>query len=164
MEGGSRSGSGGGAIRLNKLLAERIGLARRKCDEAIERGEVEIDGAVVDTPGVSVDPARQRVVWRGKPLPAAPAHHYLILHKPLDVLVTWRDPQGRRTIRDVVPPGLPRLFAVGRLDSDTSGLLLLTNDGTLAHRLAHPRYGVPKTYRLALATAPDAGQVAHLER
>ncbi len=152
-------GGGGQGTRLNKLLAERVGLARRKCDEAIARGEVTVDGAIVTTPGVSVDPARQRVQWRGEPLPAAPSFHYLLLHKPLDVLVTWHDPQGRRTVRDYVPPGLPRLFAVGRLDADTSGLLLLTNDGTLAHRLAHPRYEVPKTYRLTVEAAPGAGQI-----
>jgi 23S rRNA pseudouridine2605 synthase len=150
--------------RLNKLLAERIGLARRKCDEAIQAGEVAIDGEIVTTPGIAIDPTQHRVTWRGRPIPGAPAFHYLALHKPLGVLVTWSDPQGRETIASYVPRGLPRLFAVGRLDFDTSGLLLLMNDGELAHRLAHPRYEVPKTYRLLLAAAPKAADLEALRR
>lgn len=123
-----------------------------------------MDGEVVLAPGLPVDPVTQRVEWRGKPLPEAPTLHYLMLHKPLGVLVTWRDPQGRQTVKDYVPAGLPRLFAVGRLDADTSGLLLLTNDGGLAHRLAHPRYEVTKTYRLVLSAEPTPQQLARLER
>ncbi len=148
--------------RLNKLLAERIGLARRKCDEAIEAGEVSIDGELVTTPGVTVDPTQQQVTWRGRPIPRAPAFHYLALHKPLHVLVTWSDPHGRDTIASFVPRGLPRMFAVGHLDFDTSGLLLLMNDGELAHRLAHPRYEVPKTYRLTLEEVPSEHQLQGL--
>ena len=156
---GARSG-----VRLNKLLAERVGLARRKCDEAIAAGQVVIDGVRVVTPGLVLDPAAHDIRFRGAPLPAPPAFHHLMLHKPLGVLVTWRDPGGRPTVRDFVPPGLPRLFAVGRLDADTSGLLLLTNDGPLAHRLAHPRYEVPKTYRLMLDAVPTAAQLAALRK
>ena len=151
-----------GGIRLNKLLAERVGLARRRCDEAILRGEVSVDGVAVDTPGLVLDPARHAIEFRGEPLPGAPAFHYLMLHKPLGVLVTWSDPQGRPTVKDYVPPGLPRMFAVGRLDADTSGLLVLTNDGGLTQRLAHPRYEVPKTYLLTLERAPSEGQLAAL--
>jgi 23S rRNA pseudouridine2605 synthase len=151
-----------GGIRLNKLLAERVGLARRRCDEAILRGEVSVDGVAVDTPGLVLDPARHVIAFRGEPLPGAPAFHYLMLHKPLGVLVTWSDPQGRPTVKDYVPPGLPRMFAVGRLDADTSGLLVLTNDGALTHRLAHPRYEVSKTYLLTLERAPSEEQLAAL--
>jgi 23S rRNA pseudouridine2605 synthase len=151
-------------VRLNKLLAERVGLARRKCDDAILAGLVDIDGAVVVTPGVVVDPAAHVIRFRGRPLPEAPVLHHLAFHKPLGVLVTWSDPQGRRTVKDFVPPGLPRLFAVGRLDADTSGLLLLTNDGPLAHRLAHPRYAVDKTYRLSLDAPPRNAQLAALRK
>lgn len=158
--------AGGGAppggVRLNKLLAERVGLARRHCDEAILRGEVSIDGETVNTPGLVLDPDRHAIAFRGVPVPGAPAFHYLLLHKPLGVLVTWSDPQGRPTVRDYVPPGLPRMFAVGRLDSDTSGLLVLTNDGELTHRLSHPRYEVPKTYLLSLVGAPNDAQLTAL--
>ncbi len=151
-----------GGIRLNKLLAERVGVARRRCDQAVLDGEVTVDGEPVFTPGLVLDPARHAITFRGQPLPAAPAFHYLLLHKPLGVLVTWSDPQGRPTVKDYVPPGLPRMFSVGRLDSDTSGLLVLTNDGDLTHRLAHPRYEVPKTYRLTLERAPNAAQLVAL--
>ena len=158
------AGEARAGVRLNKLLAERVGLARRKCDEAILGGLVAIDGEVVTTPGLVLDPAAHAITFRGHPLPAIPAVHHLAFHKPLGVLVTWSDPQGRRTVKDFVPPGLPRLFAVGRLDADTSGLLLLTNDGPLAHRLAHPRYEVEKTYRLSLDAAPSRAQLAALRK
>jgi 23S rRNA pseudouridine2605 synthase len=147
------------ALRLNKLLAERVGLARRKCDLAIQEGEVEIDGRIVLEPGTSVDPAVQRVTFRGKALPELPESQHWLYHKPLGVLVTWHDPQGRVTIKDVLPDFGTRLFAVGRLDADTSGLLLLTNDGALAHRLSHPRYEVPKTYRMTVKGRPTEEQL-----
>ena len=153
-----------GGVRLNKLLAERVGLARRKCDEAILAGLVTVDGAAVTTPGLVLDPAAHAIAFRGHALPAAPEFHHLAFHKPLGVLVTWSDPRGRPTVRDFVPQGLPRLFAVGRLDADTSGLLLLTNDGALAHRLAHPRYEVAKTYLLAVDAPPTRAQLAALRR
>jgi 23S rRNA pseudouridine2605 synthase len=150
-------------LRLNKLLAERAGLARRKCDAAILAGEVAVDGEIVTSPGLPVDPAASVVTLRGEPLGAAPGTIHLLFHKPLGVLVTWRDPQGRPTVKDYVPAGMPRLFAVGRLDFDTSGLLVLTNDGELAHRLAHPRYEVPKRYRITLEGAPTPAQLQALE-
>jgi len=150
-------------LRLNKLLAERAGLARRKGDAAILAGEVTIDGEVVTTPGVDVDPARQEVALRGARLEPAPTQIHLMLHKPIGVLVTWSDPRGRPTVREYVPPGMPRLFAVGRLDYDTSGLLVLTNDGPLAHRLAHPRYEVTKRYRITLERLPSPTQKKWLE-
>ena len=150
-------------MRLNKLLAERAGLARRKCDAAIFAGEVTIDGEVVVTPGLDVDPAAQAVALNGQLITDAPALIHLMLNKPLGVLVTWSDPRGRPTVRDYVPPGMPRLFAVGRLDFDTTGLLVLTNDGSLAHRLAHPRYEVPKRYRITVKKLPSREQVRMLE-
>jgi 23S rRNA pseudouridine2605 synthase len=118
----------------------------------------------VREPGTPVDPDTQSVRFRGRPLPALPAVLYLAYHKPLGVLVTWSDPQGRRALRDVLPDFGTRLFAVGRLDFDTSGLLVLTNDGPLAHRLAHPRYQVQKTYRMTVRGAPTAEQLAWLRR
>jgi len=150
-------------LRLNKLLAERAGLARRKCDAAILAGEVTIDGEVVITPGVDVDPSEHAVALRGIVLAGAPSQIHLMLHKPVGVLVTWSDPRGRPTVASYVPKGMPRLFAVGRLDYDTSGLLVLTNDGPLAHRLAHPRYEVTKRYRITLERLPSAVQTRWLE-
>lgn len=150
-------------MRLNKLLAERGGIARRKCDAAILAGDVEVDGAIVLTPGLQVDPDTSTITLRGRALARAPGTIHLLFHKPLGVLVTWSDPQGRPTVKDYVPAGMPRLFAVGRLDFDTSGLLVLTNDGALAHRLAHPRYEVPKRYRITLDHPPTPAQLRHLE-
>jgi len=151
-------------MRLNKLLAERVGLARRKCDLAVQNGEVEIDGVVVREPGTPVDPATQEVRFRRRVLPALPATLHLAYHKPLGVIVTWSDPQGRTALKDVLPDFGTRLFAVGRLDADTSGLLVLTNDGPLAHRLAHPRFQVRKTYRMIVEGTPTTEQLEWLRR
>ena len=128
------------SLRLNKLLAQRGVGARRKCDALIQQGRVRGNGRVVLEPGTRVEPDRDRVEVSGRPLPPPAALRYYALHKPVGVISTLDDPEGRRTIRDLLPPG-SRLFPVGRLDADTSGLLLLTNDGELAHRLMHPRYG-----------------------
>lgn len=110
-----------------------------------------VDGQVVCEPGTQVDPRRQRVTVRGKALPSERADAYFALHKPVNVLTTMHDPDGRPTVAAYLPRGGPRLFPVGRLDGDTSGLLLVTSDGDLAHRLMHPRYEIPKTYHLTLA-------------
>lgn len=149
--------------RLNKLLADRGVAARRKCDTLIQEGRVRVDGEVVRDPWLRVDGARQRVTVAGRPLPAPARLVYLAFHKPVGVLTTLSDPRGRRSVRDFLPPAGPRLYPVGRLDFDTSGLLVLTNDGRLAHRLMHPRYHVPKTYRLRLPAPPPARAVRLLE-
>jgi 23S rRNA pseudouridine2605 synthase len=150
-------------VRLNKLLAERGIGARRKCDALIERGEVRVNGEVVTALGTRVDPQRDRVTVGGRPLPGAARPRYLVLHKPVGVITTLSDPEGRPTIARFMPAGV-RLFPVGRLDADTSGLLLLTNDGEMAHHLMHPRYGVEKFYRVLVARRPEPAQVARLQR
>jgi 23S rRNA pseudouridine2605 synthase len=148
-------------IRLNKLLASRGLASRRKCDELIRAGSVRVNGTVVREPGVRVEPDRDRVAVHGRPIPGSSALRYVMLHKPVGVLTTLRDPQRRPTVRGLLPPG-PRLFPVGRLDADSSGLLLFTNDGDLAHHLTHPRYGVWKLYRVAVAAVPDGHQLRRL--
>lgn len=150
-------------IRLNKLLAERGIAARRKCDALIEEGHVRVNGEVVRELGTKVEPDRDRVLVHGRPLPRRAELRYFVLNKPVGVITTLDDPEGRRTVRELMPPG-SRLFPVGRLDADTSGLLLLTNDGELAHKLMHPRYGVEKVYRVRLDREPTAGQLERLER
>jgi 23S rRNA pseudouridine2605 synthase len=122
---------------------------------------VRVNGRVVKEPGTKVDPTHDEVRVHGRPIPGAPRPIYLMLHKPVGILTTLNDPEGRHTVREFLPPG-PRLFPVGRLDADTSGLLLLTNDGELAHKLMHPRYGVAKVYRVRLAGPPAADQVRRL--
>ena len=136
--------------------------ARRKCDRLIQEGEVRVDGAIVIEPGTRVDPDRQRVSVGGRPLPRAQAQAYYALHKPVGVLTTMSDPGGRPTVKSYLPEKGPRLFPVGRLDGDTSGLLLFTSDGELAHRLMHPRYEIPKTYHLSLSAPPSPRALAQL--
>ena len=149
-------------IRLNKLLAERGLGARRKCDELIQSGAVQVNGTLVTEPGTQVEPGRDRVEVNGRPLPREAALRTYMLHKPVGVISTLSDPEGRRSLRDFMPAGA-RLFPVGRLDADTSGLLLLTNDGDLAHHLMHPRYGVAKRYRVHLDRMPSESQLKRLQ-
>ena len=130
--------------RLQKVLA-RAGLgSRRACEELIAEGRVTVDGDVAVL-GRRVDVTTARVEVDGVLLPVAPDLVYYLLNKPAGIITTAADPQGRRTVMDLVPPE-PRVFAVGRLDQDTEGLLLMTNDGALAQLLSHPSHGVDKEY------------------
>jgi len=135
-------------IRLQKVLAAAGVGSRRHCEEMIGEGRVEVDGQIVRRFGARVDPARQVIKVDGKRIPTRQDLVYLALNKPTGVLTAMSDDRGRKTIADLLPgeEAGERLFHVGRLDYDTEGLLLLTNDGELAHRLAHPSYGVLKTY------------------
>ena len=138
-------------IRLNKYIAQAGIASRRRADELIAYGKVRVNGRVCRELGTIVEPG-DKVDVSGtpvKPIDAAPT--YLVMHKPVGVMTTMRDPQGRRTIVELIPKKLPRVVPVGRLDYDTAGVLLLTNDGELANRLMHPRYGVDKTYRATIA-------------
>jgi 23S rRNA pseudouridine2605 synthase len=135
-----------GGVRLQKVLAAAGVGSRRHCEEMIADGRVEVDGEVVRRFGARVDPQRQVIRVDGRRIPAREDLIYLALNKPAGVLTTMSDPRGRPTIADFLTDRDERLFHVGRLDYDTEGLMLLTNDGELAHRLAHPRYGVLKTY------------------
>ena len=135
-----------GLIRLQKLLAQSGVASRRRCEELMLDGQVEVDGEVVTRLGTKVDPRTAMIRVGGKRLPPMSAHVYLALNKPRGVVSTMSDPEGRRTLQDLVADRPERLFHVGRLDTDTEGLILLTNDGDFAHRLAHPSYEVEKTY------------------
>ncbi len=135
-----------GLIRLQRLLAQSGVASRRHCEELMLAGRVQVDGAVVTRLGTKVDPHTAVVRVDGARLPPVSEHVYLALHKPRGVVSTMRDPAGRRCLADLVANRPERLFHVGRLDTDTDGLILLTNDGELAHRLAHPAHTVPKTY------------------
>jgi 23S rRNA pseudouridine2605 synthase len=135
-----------GLIRLQKLLAQSGVASRRRCEELMLAGSVVVDGEVVTRLGTKVDPRTAVIRVDGKRLPPISAHVYLALNKPRGVVSTMSDPEGRRTLSDVVADRPERLFHVGRLDTDTSGLIILTNDGDFAQRLAHPSYEVDKTY------------------
>jgi 23S rRNA pseudouridine2605 synthase len=135
-----------GLVRLQKLLASSGVASRRKCEELMLAGQVEVDGEVVTRLGTKVDPCSAVVRVAGKRLPPVSPHVYLALNKPRGVVSTMSDPEGRRTLSDFVADRPERLFHVGRLDTDTEGLILLTNDGEFAQRIAHPSYELDKTY------------------
>ncbi|MGH3330424.1 MAG: pseudouridine synthase [Nocardioidaceae bacterium] len=135
-----------GLVRLQKLLAQSGVASRRKCEELMLEGHVEVDGEVVTRLGTKVDPSTAVIRVDGKRLPPASAHVYVVLNKPRGVVSTMSDPEGRRTLSDFVADRPERLFHVGRLDTDTDGLILLTNHGDFAHRMAHPSYEMDKTY------------------
>jgi 23S rRNA pseudouridine2605 synthase len=135
-----------GMIRLQKLLAQSGVASRRKCEELMLDGHVEVDGEVVTRLGTKVDPHTAVIRVDGKRLPPISPNAYLVLNKPRGVVSTMSDPEGRRTLGDLVADRPERLFHVGRLDTDTSGLIILTNDGDFAQRLAHPSFEVDKTY------------------
>ena len=145
--------------RLNRYLARRGVASRRAADELIAAGRVRLNGTPAGV-GTRVDAGADTVEVDGRPLAQAPPEPVtLVLNKPAGVLTTLSDPQGRPTVRELVP-AVPALVPVGRLDADSRGLLLLTTDGELAHRVAHPRHGVHKTYRVTTAAALSDEQVA----
>jgi 23S rRNA pseudouridine2605 synthase len=135
-----------GGARLQKVMAEAGVGSRRYCEELIGAGRVEVDGETVRRFGARVDPDYQVIRVDGKRIPAKPGLAYLAFNKPPKVLTAMSDPRGRRTVADFLGGRSERLFHIGRLDYDTEGLMLLTNDGELAHRLAHPSFEVAKTY------------------
>ena len=135
-----------GLVRLQKLLAQSGVASRRRCEELMLAGLVEVDGEVVTRLGTKVDPRTAVIRVEGRRLPPVTDHIYLVLNKPRGVVSTMSDPEGRRTLGDLVADRPERLFHVGRLDTDTDGLLLLTNDGDFAQQVAHPSYELEKTY------------------
>ena len=139
--------------RLQKIISQAGIASRRAAEQLIAAGRVTVDGRAAVL-GEKADPAAQRIAVDGTPLPRAERHVYYLLHKPTGYISTARDERGRRTVLDLLPEVRERIYPVGRLDGDTSGLLLITNDGTLMNGLLHPRYEVSKTY-----VAQVAGQV-----
>lgn len=144
-----RAGVEAWLVRLQKYLAHAGVASRRAAEEWIVAGRVRVNGRVVSQLGSSVaEGDRVFVEGIGDVRPAP--FRYLVVHKPTGVMTTMRDPGGRRTVASLVPAG-PRVVPVGRLDYDTAGVLLMTNDGDLAHVLTHPRFGVEKTYRAVVS-------------
>lgn len=133
-------------MRLQKYLAQAGIASRRKCEEMIAQGRVRVNGRRVDTMGFIVSES-DKIELDGKPVSGFSPKLYLLLNKPRGVVSTAKDDKGRKTVLDLVP-NMPRLYPVGRLDCDSEGLLLLTNDGAFANKLMHPRYGILKTYRV----------------
>lgn len=136
-------------MRLHVFLARAGAGSRRAMEAAILTGRVQVDGVVVETLGTRIDPSQAAVRLDGRPVSASPACRLVVaVHKPPGVITTARDPEGRRTVLDLLPADLRqvRLYPVGRLDAPSAGLVLLTNDGDLAERLMHPRYGHEREY------------------
>jgi 23S rRNA pseudouridine2605 synthase len=150
-------------IRLQKLLSEAGVASRRRAEELIAAGRVLVNDVIVDQLPVFVDPQNDRVVVDGAPVRIQPPEYFLV-HKPKGVVCTNRDPAGRPRAVDLLPPTRARLNVVGRLDTDSTGLLLMTNDGELAERITHPRLGVPKVYRVEVRGQVPRDIVAKMKR
>ena len=155
------------SVRLNLFLA-RLGVAsRRACDTLIAAGRVRVDGRVVREPGTRVDPAASTVEVDGaRVVGRTPRRMVLILHKPKGFVSTVTDPEGRPTVIDLCGPlgKRQRLFPVGRLDVNTTGALLVTNDGLLCYRLTHPRFGIARVYQVRVRGRMDDNQLRRLEK
>ncbi|TLM77109.1 MAG: rRNA pseudouridine synthase [Actinobacteria bacterium] len=150
-------------MRLQRFLARAGVASRRGSEDLMTAGRVCVNGAVVRELGAKVDPAADRVEVDGRPVTLGAAAAYYALNKPAGYVTTMSDPQGRPTVASLIPADAPAgLFPVGRLDRDTTGLLLLTSDGELAHRLLHPRHHVWKVYRAVVDGEPSAGDLRAL--
>jgi 23S rRNA pseudouridine2605 synthase len=141
--------------RLQKIISEAGLASRRGAERLIAAGQVKVNGQVADQLGVKADPAVDRITVQGRPLGPPQKYHYYMFNKPAGCLTTLSDPQGRPTIKPYLDRLPVRVFAVGRLDMDVEGLLILTNDGALARRLMHPSSQVRKVYRVKVAGRPD---------
>ena len=159
---GEHGGEAGDGERLQKVLARAGFGSRRTCEELIAAGRVVVNGDVAEL-GRRVDPEHDRVAVDGVPVPLLPGLVHYLLNKPPGVVTTADDPMGRPTVVELVPDD-PRVFPVGRLDVDTEGLLVLTNDGELAQHLTHPSFGVDKEYLAEVSGTPGAGALRALRQ
>ncbi|MDA2916647.1 rRNA pseudouridine synthase [Nitrospinae bacterium AH_259_B05_G02_I21] len=153
-----------GPVRLQTLLARAGVASRRRAERMIEAGRVAVNGRVVRTLGTKADPACDAVTVDGEPLPPVETPVYYLLYKPVGVLSTMKDQRGRPTVADLLEDIPQRVYPVGRLDADTDGLLVVTNDGAVAQAILHPRHEVTKTYRALVAGHPSRQTMARLRR
>jgi 23S rRNA pseudouridine2605 synthase len=149
--------------RLQKVLAEAGIASRRKCEEIITAGRVQVNDKTVTTLGVKVDPAHDVIKVDGRPI-GQQKKIVVLLHKPKGVITSVSDPGGRKVVTDFLPGIKERVYPVGRLDYDTEGLLLLTNDGELAQLLTHPKYHVPRTYHATVKGVPHGSLLDKLRQ
>lgn len=156
--------NGGPGLRLNRAIAAAGAASRRKADELIKAGHVRVNGETELNPACQVT-LKDRIELDGRPLDLSPPLIYLMLNKPTHVVTTAHDPQGRKTVLDLLPPHLKnlRVYPVGRLDYFSEGLLLLTNDGALANRLMHPRHHLPRLYEVRIRGAVPDRALAQME-
>ncbi len=148
-------------VRLQKVLAEAGVASRRACDKLIDEGLVKVNNQVVTTPGLGVDPKKDRIVYKGRPVKLE-KKVYVMVNKPKGYICTNNDEKGRRRTIDIVKDIPARLYTVGRLDWDVEGLIILTNDGDFAYKLTHPKHHVPKTYVVRIKGAIESKDVAKI--
>jgi 23S rRNA pseudouridine2605 synthase len=149
--------------RLQKILARAGHGSRRSAESLISDGRVSVNGVVVRELGTRVDPEVDAIAVEGVAIALSATHTYLAMNKLAGVVTTVSDPEGRRTVMELLPGGLPaHMFPIGRLDRDTEGLLIFTNDGEFAHRLAHPRYEIDKEYAALVAGTPGSAAMEAL--
>lgn len=151
-------------VRIHKFIAQAGLASRRTAERWIVDGRVSVNGTVVTVLGAVVDPLRDDVRVDGRRVPWAATREVILFHKPKFCLTTLSDPRGRPTVKDYLRELSVRVYPVGRLDWDATGALILTNDGELANRLMHPRYGVPKVYQVEVQGVPSDEQLAILRR
>ena len=151
-------------IRLNKFISQSGTASRREADRLIEEGRVKVNGKLVLTLGTKINTSQDRIEVDGRMIQPASGLVYIVLHKPVGYLVTRKDPFERPTVMELLPEMKTRLFPVGRLDYDSQGILLLTNDGELCNRLLHPRYKIKKTYVIRVKGKPAALYLKKLEK
>lgn len=149
--------------RLQKILAQAGVASRRKCEELILAGAVEVNGEKVTTLGTKADANVDAITVNGKPI-RSEKKIYVMLNKPKGVITSAKDPQGRKVVSDFLPGIKERVYPVGRLDYDTEGLLLLTNDGEFANLLTHPKHHVPKTYYATVKGVPHGSALEKLQQ
>jgi pseudouridine synthase len=152
------------SVRLQKYLAQCGVASRRKAEELIAAGQIAVDGRVITEMGVLITPGQQTITCQGKTVEAREQFVYYLLNKPKGYVTTLADPQGRPVVTALVKDVEARLFPVGRLDLDTEGALLLTNDGRLAQKVQHPSHETNKTYEALVRGTPERGQLVILEK
>ena len=157
-------------LRLNKAIAMAGVCSRRKADELIQKGAVRVNGKVITELGLRISQYSDEISVEGKkinlPAQMQEANVYIMLHKPIQVVSTAHDPEGRKTVLDILPAQMSkaRVYPVGRLDYFSEGLLLLTNDGELTHRLTHPSYHIPKYYEVLVREEPTKEMLASMQK
>ena len=149
--------------KVQKILSEAAVASRRKAEELIREGRVTVNGRTAQI-GDRADPSCDHIKVDGRRVSLPPSKIYILVHKPKGVVTTVDDPEGRKTVLDLLSPSNRRLFPVGRLDYDAEGLLLLTDDGDLAHRLSHPSFHIPRTYRVKVKGKPTPAEIRRLSQ
>jgi len=149
--------------RLQKIIAAAGIVSRRAAEQYIRQGRVSVNGRVVTRLGAKADPGRDEILVDGRLIPTGVEKLYFALHKPTGYVTSLKDPEGRPVVTDLLRDVGERVYPVGRLDYDSEGLLILTNDGDFAHHLQHPRHEVPKTYLVKVRGSLSAGEIRHLQ-